>query len=270
MAGKAEDGHPQNRNAHASSSPRMPWDDKRDSLALYLDRTFGPLPPAGDVGGDACPLTFRTLTQADLDQKAWVHSQTWRQTYRGLLPVPLLQLVSADFAKNITLRHHDFGRCLLAFAGPRVIGYAEWVDTPRPPFVDPAGSVRVSSPDPGKTDSESCILPSGGSSAADKNGVRKVADGSDNRVAYGAAPVPPVELAAIYLLDRYQHRGIGTQLFREAMRHAGNPMRVMLWVQDRNLPAQRFYRHLGFRPTGQIQSEDAGQIVEQAWLLERR
>lgn len=218
----------------------MPWDGKRDSLALYLDRTFGPLPPAGEVGSDACPLTFRTLTQADLDQKAWVHSQTWRQTYRGLLPVPLLQLVSADFAKNVTLRHHDFGRCLLAFAGPRVIGYAEWVDSPRPPFVDP-----------------SVAVPSTG------NAARGAADSE-------TAPVPPVELAAIYLLDRYQHRGIGTQLFHKAMRHAGDPARVVLWVQDRNIAAQRFYRHLGFRPTGQTQSEDDGQIVEQAWLLERR
>lgn len=224
MAGKAEDGRPQHGGTHASSSPRMPWDGKRDSLALYLDRTFGPLPPADKVGSGMFPFAFRTLTQADLDQKAWVHSQTWRQTYRGLLPVPLLQLVSADFAKNVTLRHHDFGRCLLSFAGHRVIGYAEWVDAPRSPFADPAG--------PGT--------------------------------------VPPIELAAIYLLGRYQHRGIGTQLFREAMRHAGNPTCVMLWVQDRNIAAQRFYRHLGFRPTGQIQSEDGGQIVEQAWMLDRR
>lgn len=248
MARKAEGDRLHDRDTHVSSSPLMPWDGKRDSLVLYLDRTFGVLPSAGEVGTGDFPLTFRTLTQADLDQKAWVHSQTWRQTYRGLLPVPLLQLVSADFAKNVTLRHHDFDRCLLAFAGPRVIGYAEWVDTPRSPFVDPS----VAAPSTG-------------------NAVRGASDDGTTAVpSAGVAPAPPVELAAIYLLDRYQHRGIGTRLFREAMRRAGDPARVMLWVQDRNTAAQRFYRHLGFRPTGQIQSEDDGRIVEQAWLLDTR
>ncbi len=203
---------------------------RRDSLALYLDRTYGRLPEPGQVGGADFPLSFRLLTQADIDQKAWVHSRTWRQTYRGLLPGPLVQLVSPDFAKNVTLRHHDFAHCLLAFAGQRVIGYAEWTPVARPPFVDP---------DAGKEAKE------------------------------GAATlVPPVELEAIYLLDRYQHKGIGTRLFQAVEKAAGSPARMMLWVHERNCSAQRFYRHLGFRPTGQTQSEDGGRMVEQAWLRE--
>jgi GNAT superfamily N-acetyltransferase len=200
----------------------------RDSLALYLDRTYGRLPEPGQVGGADFPLSFRLLTQADIDQKAWVHSRTWRQTYRGLLPGPLVQLVSPDFAKNVTLRHHDFAHCLLAFAGPRVIGYAEWAPSARPPFVDP--------------------------DAEEKGDC--------------ATPVSPVELEAIYLLDRYQHKGIGTRLFQAVEKAAGSPARMMLWVHERNLSAQRFYRHLGFRPTGQTQSEDGGRMVEQAWLRE--
>lgn len=200
-----------------SSTHRQPY---RDSLARYLDRQFGPLPPANKVGDDNFPLSFRRLAAADLDQKAWVHSKTWRETYNGLLPAPLLQLVSPDFAKNVTLRHHDFEHCLLAFAGPRVIGYAEWAPSARRPFVDPA-----------------------------------------------KAAVPPAELEAIYLLGRYQHKGIGTRLLQAVEQAAGSPARMMLWVHVRNLAAQKFYRHLGFRFTGQIQSEDGGMMQEEAWLL---
>lgn len=221
-----------------SAIPRN--ENHRDNLARYLTRVFGLLPKPEDVGSADCPLSFRPLTAELLDQKAWVHSRTWRETYQGLIPGPLLSLVSPDFAKNVTLKH-GFGPTVLAMAGRRVIGYAEWLPSPRPPFVDP----DVETGDTG----EESIAP-------------------DVSTASTARP-SPAELAAIYLLRDYQHRGIGTRLFQATLQAAGSPQRVMLWVFDGNESAQRFYQHLGFRPTGQTQSEDNGQITEQAWLLDR-
>lgn len=195
----------------------------RDLLADYLTREFGPLPQSEEIGNSSFPLTFRLMTQDDVDQKAWVHSRTWRETYDGMLPRPIVQLVSPDFAKNVTLRHgtDGYAHTMLVFAGPRVIGFSEWLDTPRPPYKDP---------DP-------------------------------------HAPTA-VEIGSIYLLRAYQHRGIGTKLMDATIAAAGSPKRVMLWVVDKNSPAQKFYSHYGFRPTGQIQEEDNGQTVEQAWLRE--
>ena len=212
----------------------------RDTLALYLSREFGPLPVPSQIGSAEYPISFVPLTQGLLDQKAWVHSRTWRQTYAGLLPGPLLQLVSPDFARNVTARL-GVSHPILALAGRRVIGYAEWVDRPRPPFVDPAGRPAAA----------------GETAAGDPSADGQAAQGIE----------PPVELAAIYLLRDYQHRGIGTRLFEALRKAAGSPRRMMLWVFDRNTSARRFYRRLGFRPTAQRQEEDGGQITEQAWLL---
>lgn len=65
------------------------------------------------------------------------------------------------------------------------------------------------------------------------------------------------ELAAIYVLNRCQGRGIGRKL-AQAVFDALPTRRVVLWVLDSNENAQGFYRHIGFHPTGQVQVEDNG------------
>lgn len=221
----------------------------RDALAWYLNREFGPLPDPDEVGSPDFPVKFVILTEDLIDQKAWVHSTTWRETYENMLPRPLVQLVSPDFAKNVTLRHgaDGFAHTVLVLAGRRVIGFAEWLDAPRPPFVDPENSACSSNETLGTCEK-----------------------GQENALLPGKPAVgPPVELGAIYLLACYRHRGLGSRLFEETMKAAGNPRRVMLWVLQSNDSAKRFYRHLGFQMTGQIQEEDHGQIVEEALLLDR-
>lgn len=69
------------------------------------------------------------------------------------------------------------------------------------------------------------------------------------------------ELGAIYVLNRCQGMGIGRKL-AQAVFDALPTKRVVLWVLESNTKAQGFYRHIGFHPTGQVQTEDGGAMSE--------
>lgn len=69
------------------------------------------------------------------------------------------------------------------------------------------------------------------------------------------------ELGAIYVLNRCQGLGIGRKL-AQAVFDALPTKRVVLWVLEFNDKAQGFYRHIGFHPTGQVQTEDGGASKE--------
>ena len=64
----------------------------------------------------------------------------------------------------------------------------------------------------------------------------------------------PGELYSIYLLQAYQHRGIGRRLVsavaQRLLADGLNPM--LVWVLQRNHPGRRFYESLGARRIGQM------------------
>ena len=72
------------------------------------------------------------------------------------------------------------------------------------------------------------------------------------------------ELYAIYLLDSYQHRGIGRDLFAAVVGHLiGQGMDGMLiWVLAAN-PSRRFYDAMGGRPVRQQHVEIGGATLEE-------
>ncbi len=58
------------------------------------------------------------------------------------------------------------------------------------------------------------------------------------------------EVFALYVLEEYQHRGIGYALIRQALSLLGDCRAVCLWVLKDNAKAIRFYERIGFRPDG--------------------
>ncbi len=60
-------------------------------------------------------------------------------------------------------------------------------------------------------------------------------------------------VARLAVHPRWQGRGIGRQLMIDALTMAaeGNCQRVVLNTQVDNIPSQRLYHSLGFRPTGE-------------------
>ena len=66
--------------------------------------------------------------------------------------------------------------------------------------------------------------------------------------AVGVVSVTGRLIEDLYILPRYQNRGLGTALLRYAMaRCEGRPT---LWILENNAGAERLYRREGFRPTG--------------------
>jgi ribosomal protein S18 acetylase RimI-like enzyme len=62
-----------------------------------------------------------------------------------------------------------------------------------------------------------------------------------------------VEVKRIYLLEKFQGRGIGRRLMAEAASRAASlgKRRLLLGVYSRNLPAIRFYEKSGFKRIGE-------------------
>ena len=61
-----------------------------------------------------------------------------------------------------------------------------------------------------------------------------------------------LEVGALYILDEYKRRGVGTALLNYAIGSAP----CQLWVLDGNDEAIEFYRQQGFEMTGETQSPD--------------
>ena len=58
------------------------------------------------------------------------------------------------------------------------------------------------------------------------------------------------EVYALYVLEEYQHQGIGYALMREALSRLEGCQVVVLWAFKENVKAIRFYEHVGFRQDG--------------------
>ena len=71
-------------------------------------------------------------------------------------------------------------------------------------------------------------------------------------VGYGAAPGEDGagEVFALYVLEEYQHRGIGYALMQRALSELKGCRRVYLWAFKENAKAIRFYERVGFRQDG--------------------
>lgn len=71
-------------------------------------------------------------------------------------------------------------------------------------------------------------------------------------VGYGAAREKDGagEVFAIYVLEEYQHRGIGYALMRRALDELAGCRVVYVWLLKDNLKAYRFYERVGFRADG--------------------
>ena len=72
-------------------------------------------------------------------------------------------------------------------------------------------------------------------------------------VGYGAArgEEGAGEVFALYVLEEYQHRGIGYALMRRALDELAGCRVVVLWALEENKKALRFYERVGFRLDGE-------------------
>ena len=58
------------------------------------------------------------------------------------------------------------------------------------------------------------------------------------------------ELGAIYVLPEYQHKGIGTMFWNEALKFFDKDKDIIVKLAVYNNNAMEFYKHLGFKNTG--------------------
>ncbi|MBI5151353.1 MAG: GNAT family N-acetyltransferase [Candidatus Pacebacteria bacterium] len=65
-------------------------------------------------------------------------------------------------------------------------------------------------------------------------------------------------IGAIYLLPKYQNKGIGRKLMKMAMHWLGNERDIYVNVASYNEKAIRFYEKFGFVQTGKIVNDSAG------------
>ncbi|KFI45557.1 Ribosomal protein S18 acetylase RimI [Bifidobacterium bohemicum] len=77
-------------------------------------------------------IIVRHIASQDFETKAAVQAQTWRETYKGLLPQWLVDRITPEFALSVTKRH-DPATVFVAFVDGRLVGFAEFCDPARPP-----------------------------------------------------------------------------------------------------------------------------------------
>lgn len=167
-------------------------------------------------------------------QKAQVHAQTWRETYEGKLPQELIDLVSPEFALDLTKRFAADPNEVMLVALERDDG-SDSIETRLGPNVPKAN---------------------------DLSGARVIGFAEVLRVP--RAPIDrheAAELASLYVLKSEHRHGVGRALVEAAASAIGN-RRLALWVFDGNENAQGFYQHIGFHPTGLKQTEDDGSNPE--------
>ena len=74
------------------------------------------------------------------------------------------------------------------------------------------------------------------------------------------------EIYAIYLLDEYKRRGIGSMMMDHAvqkLKEMGHG-KVGLWVLKNNESAILFYEKVGFSYTGEDKQEDMGEVITES------
>ena len=181
-------------------------------------------------------LHVREARLADAPGIARVHVDSWRTTYRGILPADYL--TSLSYAERETL----WQRWLQAATGPQAIFIAE----ERPAEHAPTGDGTA---------------PPGLLSTPTPHIVGFAYGGPANRNATDFEG----ELYAIYLLQSHQRRGIGKTLFlRVAERLALDGRRsLFVWVAQDN-PSRAFYEAMGARLVRERRVELFGQQIDEA------
>lgn len=165
-------------------------------------------------------MAIRAATPEDAPAIARVHVDSWRTTYRGLLPDQVLAGLSVPEREASWLHRLE-------------------ASVPN----SPSGSVFVAEDPTGEIVGFAAGGPSRGKDSA-----------------YAG------ELYAIYVLQEHQRKGIGRSIMNrvvEELRAFGCGSMVV-WVLKGN-PAERFYRHLGGKPSGEkivrISGEDYLEIA---------
>lgn len=180
-------------------------------------------------------IAVREARPSDAPGIARVHVDSWRTTYRGIMPADFLAGLSYDQRERLW----DTWLAQAADSN-RAIYVAE--DLP----VDVAAD-RVASPAP--TASAAPATPAAAPSAAPENRIVGFASGGPaSEATRRHAPQFDAELYMIYLLDSHQRRGLGRALLRHVVdRLAAHGHRsLFVWVARDN-PSRAFYESLGAR-----------------------
>lgn len=160
-------------------------------------------------------MNIRTATLDDANQIAFVHVESWKTTYKGLVADEFLQRLNVENRTAQWIRN---------FSSPQkdeVVFVAE----------NPEGKIVA--------------FASGGAS-------READRGYD------------AELYAIYLLEKFQGRGLGRQLMRNMAHHlsARQYHSFMAWVLAGNT-AYDFYRKMGGEPFAQQEIRIGDELLQE-------
>ncbi|WP_239751827.1 GNAT family N-acetyltransferase [Mammaliicoccus sp. H-M34] len=76
------------------------------------------------------------------------------------------------------------------------------------------------------------------------------------------------EIMVIYLLQEYQHNGIGTLLMNEAEKRMKSEFdQLSLWVLEDNIPTVKFYEKMGFEKDGKYELEELGNVLRETRMI---
>lgn len=76
------------------------------------------------------------------------------------------------------------------------------------------------------------------------------------------------EIMVIYLLQEYQHKGIGTLLMNEAEKRMKSEFdQLSLWVLEDNIPTVKFYEKMGFEKDGKYELEKLGNVLRETRMI---
>ncbi|MBL0847965.1 MULTISPECIES: GNAT family N-acetyltransferase [Mammaliicoccus] len=76
------------------------------------------------------------------------------------------------------------------------------------------------------------------------------------------------EIMVIYLLQEYQHKGIGTLLMNEAEKRMKSEFdQLSLWVLEDNIPTVKFYEKMGFEKDGKYELEEIGNVLRETRMI---
>nr|WP_269669391.1 GNAT family N-acetyltransferase [Mammaliicoccus sciuri] len=78
------------------------------------------------------------------------------------------------------------------------------------------------------------------------------------------------EIMVIYLLEAYQHQGIGTRLMQEAEEQMKDKYdELSLWVFEDNHPTIKFYEKHGFKKDGKSEISDVSKALKEVRMMKR-
>jgi ribosomal protein S18 acetylase RimI-like enzyme len=172
-------------------------------------------------------ITIRPAVPDDAFGIARVHVDAWRTTYPGIMPTKVLANLSYETRERVWRRN-------LETAGQD--GTVLYVAERTPPDASDTAQSQVGE-------------------------IVGFAGGGPER---SGDPDHAGEVYAIYVLEPYQRRGVGRQLFcAVTSRLAEAGMRSLLvWVAAQN-PSRRFYEALGGAPVRERQEESGGAPLDE-------